>query len=198
MSETGIMIDYGPLVIIGAALLWGLGRILYLGYRKEVTVLSFLTRRKTAAEHGLAVIALVLDGYLILRPFVPALDGWVYAQPSAFPVFALIVMALGIGLMVVSQINMGKAWRIGVPSELEGSQSLVTSGVYAFSRNPIYVAILMFLTGAAILHPGPLTVAAVLGTYMLLRPVIKSEEAFMEAAFGDKFRHYKSHVRRWI
>ena len=107
-------------------------------------------------------------------------------------------MVLGIGLMIISQLDMGSAWRIGVPEELEASQSLITGGVYGYSRNPIYVAVLIFLAGAAILLPGPLTVGALLGTFLLLRPVISREEAFMTHAFGEDYKHYQKHVRRWI
>jgi len=198
MLQTDALITYGPLAIITVALMWGIGRILYLSLVEKVTVVSFLARKKTPAEIGLGVIAVILDGYLVFRPFIPTLDTLVFAQTSPLPVFGLILMALAIGLMILCQIDMGKSWRIGIPEEIEESQSLITGGVYGYSRNPIYVAILVFLIGAAVLVPGPLTILSVIGTYLLLGPVVQREETFMEKAFGDEFRHYKKHVRRWI
>lgn len=195
-QETAFL--YGPVMIIAAALAWGLGRIFYLSIRNNVSVLSFIGQRKTAAELGLVIIAIILDGYLLVRPFWPDVDQVVWAQASLNPIFGLLVMGLGVGLMIISQIDMGRAWRIGVPEEREESQNLITGGVYQYSRNPIYVAILMFLTGAAILVPGPLTIASVIFTYLLVGQVIRREEAFLETAFGDEFRHYCQHVRRWL
>jgi len=189
---------YGPIAIIALALLWGFGRIAYLAKRENVAVLSFLAREKTLPEKLLGLIAVLFDGYLILRPFWPELDALVGLVQSPVPVFGVLLMALGIGLMVISQIDMGKSWRIGVPSELEESQSLITGGVYRYSRNPIYVAIMMFLLGGAVTAPSLFTGGSVIITFFLIQQIIKREEAFLTDAFGDEFQHYCQHVRRWI
>jgi protein-S-isoprenylcysteine O-methyltransferase Ste14 len=189
---------YGPIAIIALACLWGVARIVYLSKRENVAVLSFLSRRKTSAEIGLGLIAILLDSYLLLRPFMPELDRYLLAIPSPYPVIGVILMGLGIGLMILSQIDMGKAWRIGVPETLEDSQSLITGGVYQFSRNPIYVAIMMFLVGAAVTVPGPLTIGCVLATFFLMQQIIKHEEAFMQNAFGKAYQQYCTDVRRWM
>lgn len=198
MVTSDMLSLYGPPALIAFALAWGLGRIFYLASRENISVLSFLARKKTPDEIGLGIIAVIFDGYLVLRPFVPQLDDLVWALPSPVPVFGVLLMALGIGLMVISQIDMGRAWRIGVPEELEASQSLITGGLYQFSRNPIYVAILMFLIGGAVVAPGPLTIGSVIGTFILLGPIIRREEAFMAAHFGEAYQRYCSSVRRWI
>jgi len=198
MANIQMLTDYGPLVLVAVAACWGMARIIYLSRREQVKVLSFLARKKTAAENGLALIAVTLDAYLLARPFFREIDVWVFAQPSPLPVFGLILMGLGIGLMIISQIDMGRAWRIGVPQTIEASQTLITSGVYAYSRNPIYVGIMMFLLGTAILLPGPLTLGAVIATFILMQKIILHEETFMESAFGDQYQHYCRHVRRWI
>jgi len=198
MPQTDTLINWGPLVIIAVAIIWGVGRIGYLGWANGVVVASFLTNKKTGPEIGLGTIAVILDAYLILRPFSLGIDDLVWAQVSPVPIFGLIIMALGIGLMIVCQIDMGKAWRIGVPETAEDSQSLVTSGIYAYSRNPIYVAILMFIVGSAVMLPGPLTILSAIGTFLLMRPLIHREETFLSSTFGDTYRHYQKHVRRWI
>lgn len=189
---------YGPIVIIAIAVLWGLARVSYLARRENVAVLSFLTRKKTIAETMLGLIAILFDGYLILRPFWPEADQLVFAFESPVPVFGVLLMAIGIGLMIISQIDMGKSWRIGVPKELEDSQSLITSGVYSYSRNPIYLAIMMFLIGGAVVAPGPFTIGAVLLTYIFVRQIIEREETFLEQHFGDAFKAYRCKVRRWL
>jgi len=198
MSQVEMLTDFGPLAIMAAALVWGFGRILYLKLVQNVAVLSLLSARKTRAEYGLGIIAFLSNIYILLRPFLPVLDRWVERQISPAPYLALGVMAFSIVLMIFCQIGMGKSWRIGVPQAAEEGQSLVAHGPYKHSRNPIYVAILLYLAGIVLLLPGPFTLAVLLGTFLLLRPVIRREEAFMEATYGEEYRQYKQRVRRWI
>jgi len=198
MPNTQLLINYGPLFLLALAGLWGVARVVYLARSEQVKVLSVFARKKTGTEISLALIALLQNAYLLARPFVADVDGWVFTQPSPLPIFGLIVMGLGLGLMIISQLDMGKAWRIGVPQTPEASQSLITSGVYAYSRNPIYVGVMMFLVGTTILLPGPLTVATTVATFMLVQKIILQEEAFMQSAFGDQFRAYCQRVHRWV
>jgi protein-S-isoprenylcysteine O-methyltransferase Ste14 len=198
MSETQTLIDYGPLVLVAVAGIWNLVRIAWLERAKGVSVLATLKRRKTPTEWGLGTIAAGLTGYLLLRPFVPMLDAWVFAQPSSAPLVGLGVMAGGITLMIAAQMNMGQAWRIGVPETVEDTQSLITDGLHSLSRNPIYLGVMIYLVGTAVMLPSPLTLFAATATFWLVQQLIRSEEAFMEATFGEDFRRYKQRVRRWI
>jgi len=198
MSQIEIWVDFAPIAIMAVALLWGLGRIFYLSRVQNVAVLSLVSQRKFPAEYALALVAVLSNAYLLLRPFVPAVDGWVLRQASPVPLLALGVMAFGILLMIFCQLGMGKAWRIGVPEHQEDSQKLVTDGIYSLSRNPIYLAVVLYLAGLFLLLPGPFTALSCLVTYVLLRPVIAREEAFLDKAFGEEFTRYKARVRRWI
>lgn len=198
MSQLEVWVDFAPIAIIAAAFGWGLARVLYLLLVQNVAVLSLMSQRKSLPEYGLAIVAVLSNAYLLLRPFVPVLDSWAGRQISPAPFWALGVMAFSILLIIFCQHRMGKSWRIGVPETLQTSQKLVTGGIYSLSRNPIYLAVIIYLAGLLLLLPGPFTLVSCLATYVLLRPVIAREEAFMEAAFGDEFRHYKQEVRRWI
>ena len=79
------------------------------------------------------------------------------------------------------------------------SKQIVSSGVYRFSRNPIYVGFLMMVVGL------PLTsgfywgiVLAPFYIMMMNRLVIQHEEAYLEKKFGKTFTSYTSQVRRWL
>ena len=72
-------------------------------------------------------------------------------------------------------------------------------GPYRFSRNPIYLVFTLLYAGvtvlanalwAAVLLPGVLIV--------MQRGVIACEERYREHGFGDEYRRYKAHVRRWV
>ncbi|HSJ87743.1 MAG TPA: isoprenylcysteine carboxylmethyltransferase family protein [Anaerolineales bacterium] len=79
------------------------------------------------------------------------------------------------------------------------SKQIVSSGVYRFSRNPIYVGFLMMVVGL------PLTsgfywgiVLAPFYIMMMNRLVIQHEEAYLEKKFGKTYTSYTSQVRRWL
>ena len=93
-------------------------------------------------------------------------------------------------LLIVGVLNF---LNIGVSVEL------VTSGAFRITRNPMYVGILLMLSGIAGLFGtvGPWLVAPVLG--MLFDVIfVRREEEKMEMIFGDAYRRYKTQVRRWM
>lgn len=77
--------------------------------------------------------------------------------------------------------------------------SLAANGIFAVTRNPMYVGTLLALVGLGILWPLPWLVVFVpplaCGLYLL---AIRREEAYLERRFGDDYRAYKSRVRRWF
>ena len=184
-------------MLIILALAWGVARIFYLR-RNGVSVLAVLGRRRSLVEWGSLFVAIIVDGYLILRSVWPEVDSLVWATMHRLSPWGVLIMAMGIALAIVSQIAMGHSWRIGVPTERAPDQALVTDGLHAFSRNPIYVGVMLFLIGSLILAPGPLTIGGTLATWWLLRAIIREEEAFLEREFGDAYRVYCARVRRWL
>lgn len=77
--------------------------------------------------------------------------------------------------------------------------ALVTGGVFRITRNPIYLSVVMFLSGEAILL-GSLSpfVYPVIYALLINAYVIPNEEKNLEAAFGASYLEYKKNVRRWI
>jgi len=79
------------------------------------------------------------------------------------------------------------------------ASSLITRGPYAFTRNPMYVSLVLVYLGAAgtLVEPWPLLLlpvpVAIVGAV-----VIPFEEARMREAFGSAFDEYRAKVRRWI
>ncbi len=79
------------------------------------------------------------------------------------------------------------------------AKQVVTSGIYRFTRNPIYLGFLLMVIGL------PLTSGIYWGIilapfYMMVmnRLVIEREENYLERKFKDQYTHYKSRVRRWL
>ena len=79
------------------------------------------------------------------------------------------------------------------------SSALVTSGVFSFSRNPMYTGMLLALAGTATIMNGIIPWLVVVAFAAGIRSFfISNEEILMEQTFGEEYLVYKGSVRRWI
>lgn len=79
------------------------------------------------------------------------------------------------------------------------AKQVVTSGIYRFTRNPIYLGFLLMVMGFP-LNSGLIWGLILAPFYMLTmsRLVIEREEMYLEKKFKDQYTGYKSRVRRWL
>jgi protein-S-isoprenylcysteine O-methyltransferase Ste14 len=79
------------------------------------------------------------------------------------------------------------------------TRAIATTGPYRFTRNPIYLALLLIHIGTAFLANSVWVLAtAVLTLLGLTKGAIEREERYLERRFGDEYLHYKRSVRRWL
>lgn len=75
---------------------------------------------------------------------------------------------------------------------------IVDSGIYAYSRNPMYLGHLIFMLGLVItFHSVPAAMLLVFHVFWFQRRV-REDEMHLTAAFGDEYRTYMNRVKRWI
>ena len=110
---------------------------------------------------------------------------------------ALGVMGLSLGIMGVTQFRIAQT--TPNPQALEKVSSLVTSGVYQYSRNPMYVGLVLILLGWAfyLSHLLAFVLLPIFILYMT-RFQIQPEERMMAQKFGKTYQDYLNKVRRWI
>ena len=85
------------------------------------------------------------------------------------------------------------------PLAPESAEELVTSGLFRFSRNPMYLGMLLVLTGGLIwLGAWSAMLAPILFIWVITEIQIKPEERALQQKFGDQFTLYRSRTRRWI
>eukprot|EP01103_Thecamoeba_quadrilineata_P004127 TRINITY_DN13854_c0_g1_i1.p1 TRINITY_DN13854_c0_g1~~TRINITY_DN13854_c0_g1_i1.p1 ORF type:complete len:154 (-),score=14.71 TRINITY_DN13854_c0_g1_i1:53-514(-) len=83
-------------------------------------------------------------------------------------------------------------------NELLGQRGLATSGIYQYSRNPLYVSDLMLLFGAAILTNSMYMVALVVPVFLYFTMVlVPREERYLQSVFEEDYRRYGNRVARW-
>jgi protein-S-isoprenylcysteine O-methyltransferase Ste14 len=90
--------------------------------------------------------------------------------------------------------------RAGTPVQgTRPTRTLVTTGIYGWSRNPIYLGMLFFLVGIGIAVRSPSILLLAVPLAITFRyGVIAREEAYLERLFGDAYCDYKARVRRWL
>jgi protein-S-isoprenylcysteine O-methyltransferase Ste14 len=90
--------------------------------------------------------------------------------------------------------------RVNTTFDVRKSPSvLIKDGLYRFSRNPSYVALVLLFIGLGVaLSNLWVPILLVPATAIIDRYVIPEEERRLELAFGDRYRAYKSQVRRWL
>ena len=77
--------------------------------------------------------------------------------------------------------------------------TLVTSGPYRFTRNPMYMGLcLLYVAGAIFMNSLWPLILLPIAVWFISRFVITSEEAHLEATFGDGYREFQASVRRWF
>ena len=75
---------------------------------------------------------------------------------------------------------------------------IVTKGPFRFTRNPLYLSMLLLFFSISVLVNSIWFLPCLLCMFISLRWTIRKEEAYLEGKFGDEYRRYKNNVRRWI
>ncbi|MEO1702039.1 MAG: isoprenylcysteine carboxylmethyltransferase family protein [Pseudomonadota bacterium] len=127
--------------------------------------------------------------------------GWMLPTGVAFPLWSqtfgggIIVLALLIDVAAMYTLWRGKTTIM--PNQK--SDHLVSTGIFRFSRNPIYVANVLLIIGFAFRWSNAwLLILAPLAGLATQELAIKREEAHLKAQFGEAYTSYKNRVRRWL
>lgn len=140
---------------------------------------------------------------LIFLGFILCACAIQYYWPASFPssigfkFIGVVVILIGLAVVVAASRTFKK-----VETNIEPwkpTSKIVSNGVFAYSRNPIYVAFCL----------APIGMGLVVGSFWVLMSfvpaaitvyfvAIKKEETYLEQKFGDEYLAYKNNVRRWV
>lgn len=102
----------------------------------------------------------------------------------------------GLAVLFWSLVFFGKSFRVGI--DTEHPDKLITTGAFAFSRNPIYVAFAFILLGQFLIFPNwILFVYLVAGIWLFHRQVLR-EEDYLKKHYGQQYVEYSRRVRRYL
>ena len=139
-----------------------------------------------------AIAAAAMWGFSL---FLPTLD-----LPTAVRRAVAIALALvGIGFSVAGVTSFKRAKTTLNPMQPETASTLVSSGIYKVTRNPMYVGLLVVLVAWAVfLSSAWALLWPVFFFIYISRFQIAPEERALDARFGSDFAAYRSKVRRWL
>ena len=110
----------------------------------------------------------------------------------------------GLGLAIIGIIFIIYTFNIFQKAETnikpwEPTTNIITTGIYAWSRNPIYLAFNLFPIGLGIFFDNLWVLLSFLpAAFIIYHIAIKKEEKYLEDKFGEEYLDYKNKVRRWI
>lgn len=142
------------------------------------------------------VYALCTGGLIWLLDWYAPVLRWVGAPWNEFG-WGLIAIGLGVDLWAV--VSFLRTRTTVNPLHPDRASDLVVSGLYRFSRNPMYLGLVLSLSGWAWLLGSPICLVVVwLFARVLVIVQIAPEEAALREKFGDTYLDYSKRVNRWI
>ena len=150
-----------------------------------------MTRTKGPLPPIILLVAILIE--LGLHYWLPLL----HVLDSPWNKVGVVLIVLGILIVIGPATAFLRADTTIKP--FKDSSALVVSGMYRYTRNPMYVGMVVVLLGVAVLL-GDLSpfILPVVFVPVLNARVIKHEEQMLEERFGNEYRQLKKSVRRWL
>jgi len=132
--------------------------------------------------------------------FIPSLHKYLlpfwYLENESLQYVGWALLILSLIMVWFAQSNMRESWRIGIDEE--NKTELITSGFFAFSRNPIFLGIMIANIGLFLVLPNAFTLLIIALSTTSINTQIRLEEEFLKEEHGEQYKAYRSKVNRWI
>ena len=169
------------------------------------TGINPLTFNKTDDAHGyngkvftfISILELVVVLiYAFKNEWYPYLLPFWYLEINYLKYIGWGLLGLSLILVWVAQSQMANSWRIGIDEN--NKTELVTKGLFYFSRNPIFLGIMIANIGLLLVIPNAITLLIVSLSTISINTQIRLEEEFLKKSHGTKYLEYSRKVRRWF
>ena len=112
---------------------------------------------------------------------------------------SIIILIIGVLILINPIVKFIKSKTTIDPIKFKKVNKLITSGIYQYSRNPMYLGLLMIVISTSIFYLNIFSITTpFLFYYSINRFQIKREEIFLTEKFGKEYMLYKTKTRRWI
>ncbi len=150
--------------------------------RKVLTLINFL------------VFFIVLVNLFppVYQYFIPV--KWL--EISILKYMGFIIMHLALIWIVVAQVQMSNSWRVGI--DLSTKTELKTKGLFSFSRNPVFLGMLITLAGLFLILPNAITLLVLVSSIWIFQIQVLLEEEYLAKTHGKTYLNYCQKVGRWF
>ncbi len=142
---------------------------------------------------GLAFVVLAVHG------FAPQWEGILlpadFLQNETLCWVGLSLLHISLLLVLVAQAQMAASWRVGFDEKQK--TELVQNGLFLYSRNPVFLGMLLTMLGLFFVLPNALTLLSMVMTWVVLQIQVRMEEEYLSKAHGAPYLDYLGRVRRW-
>jgi len=108
---------------------------------------------------------------------------------------SLVLWVGGFLLLIIGRLGLADSFRIGSPKE---STSLKVTGLFQFSRNPMYVGVYATILAVVLYTLNPLVFLAGVFVVAVHHRIVLAEEQHLQKAFGEEYADYCRRVRRYL
>jgi protein-S-isoprenylcysteine O-methyltransferase Ste14 len=148
---------------------------------------------------------------LVLCYFVFVIVGCLFASDSPFYAFCMpfysleksglqylgaILGVISLVLTIVAQTQMHTSWRMGIDED--HFTPLITTGIFRYTRNPIFIGMLLSLLSFFLLMPNMILLLIFVLSFFMVITQVHLEETFLEKQHGEVYRNYCRMVARWV
>jgi len=123
------------------------------------------------------------------------------STPFPFNFIGVVILVLGFLLIITANFHLLLVGKIGLTNRepFHVPSTLVTSGPYRYSRNPIYFGVVLILFGVTIMTASLTILLCTIGLFLFFRKTfVVWEEIKLEERFGEEYLEYKRKVHRWL
>jgi len=111
-------------------------------------------------------------------------------------IIAIVLCTISLIWFGITLKTFGKSFRVGIDENT--NEKLITSGTFSISRNPIYMAFILFFIGIFTAYPNITTVIFLALIITAVHRQILREEKFLKSHYGEEYNEYCKKVRRYI
>jgi protein-S-isoprenylcysteine O-methyltransferase Ste14 len=145
---------------------------------------------------GLWVLEVLLRAFQPGRDLFPSMVKVGLLHTQVANVLGVMLIAFGMVIFLFAFLNFGTSWRIGIDRASPGT--LVTGGIFAFTRNPIYVAFILFFFGFFLINGTWFFLIFALLAVIAFHFQILREEEFLKKQYGPSYAAYSAQTARYL
>jgi len=191
-------VDLFAIITLGIFYIMFFGKTILL-YRNGIKVWIIGTKSKKPSEIILSLLLLLNFIFIIITSLhihLPTIISNSLINIIWIKYVGLIICVFSLGIFLLALISFGKAWRIGIDEK--NSNELITSGIFKYSRNPVFLFMDLYSIGIMLIYPNIIFIIITVGTIVCVHIQILQEEKFLLNKFGENYMKYINKTGRYI